>query len=235
MAFMQPEYSDQPFHLIETRGGETHAIPADVYGTIERAAEEFDTSPDRVEIVEDKVFCRLQAPGYLDATDWSGPFDTLVEARASIRDDYNAHPDTGEDLDDWIETARDEFTDGYIECALWCGVLAPDEEGNLDSYSGDEFGRGDLTEACNVQMVGDAHTFFKTNLADLIDCGLDMGQAGHDFWLTRNRHGAGYWDRKSMGGIRDAALDRLTTMSHAYGEMNLVVEDHEGTEFVGLL
>jgi hypothetical protein len=22
-----------------------------------------------------------------------------------------------------------------------------------------------------------------------------MEQAGIDFWLTRNRHGAGYWDR----------------------------------------
>jgi hypothetical protein len=24
---------------------------------------------------------------------------------------------------------------------------------------------------------------------------LEPGQVGHDFWLTRNRHGAGFWDR----------------------------------------
>jgi hypothetical protein len=221
MAFMRPEYSDQPFHLVET-SGETHAIPADVFGTIERVAEEYDTSPDRVEVVEGKVWCRLQAPGYMDATDWSGPYDSLTEARAAIREDYDAHPDTGDNLEDWIETARDEFTTGYIECALWCGVMAVGEDEQYDS-SPDEHSSDELSEAANATLTADAHAFFESNLGDLIDSGLDMSRAGHDFWLTRNRHGAGYWDEKSRGSVADAALDRLTAASHPYGEQHLYV------------
>lgn len=39
-------------------------------------------------------------------------------------------------------------------------------------------------------------------------------QAGHDFWLTRNRHGAGYWDR-GLGNLGK----RLTESAHGYGEV----------------
>jgi len=39
------------------------------------------------------------------------------------------------------------------------------------------------------------------------------GQGGHDFWLTRNGHGAGFWDR----GAGDVG-DRLTVAAHAWGE-----------------
>jgi hypothetical protein len=45
-------------------------------------------------------------------------------------------------------------------------------------------------------------------------------QAGHDFWLTRNRHGAGFWDR----GLGDAGR-MLTEMAHPYGECALYVGD----------
>ena len=33
-------------------------------------------------------FCRLSAPGYLDATEWSGPFDTEAEAEAHLLEMY---------------------------------------------------------------------------------------------------------------------------------------------------
>jgi hypothetical protein len=39
--------------------------------------------------------------------------------------------------------------------------------------------------------------------------------AGHDFWLTRNRHGAGFWD----GHWRDSA--ELTQIAHSYGEQHI--------------
>lgn len=31
--------------------------------------------------------------------------------------------------------------------------------------------------------------------------GYSARRAGHDFWLTRNGHGAGFWDRKELDGI----------------------------------
>jgi hypothetical protein len=42
---------------------------------------------------------------------------------------------------------------------------------------------------------------------------------GHDFWLTRNGHGAGFWDR-GLGALGD----RLTDASKPYGEVNLWVD-----------
>ena len=42
-------------------------------------------------------------------------------------------------------------------------------------------------------------------------------QAGRDFWLTRNRHGAGYWDREELKGELGAALTKAT---EKYRELN---------------
>jgi hypothetical protein len=39
---------------------------------------------------------------------------------------------------------------------------------------------------------------------------------GHDFWLTRNHHGAGFWDR----GLGDAGKI-LTTLAQGYREVSL--------------
>lgn len=48
----------------------------------------------------------------------------------------------------------------------------------------------------------------------------DEEMAGHDFWLTRNGHGAGFWD----GELGDVG-DRLTTAAHAFGECHAYVGD----------
>jgi hypothetical protein len=45
-------------------------------------------------------FARLSAPGYMDCTEWSGPFESEQEAKEHIRDMYDVDPDTGEELDD---------------------------------------------------------------------------------------------------------------------------------------
>lgn len=55
---------------------------------------------------------------------------------------------------------------------------------------------------------------------DLIDGRFQ--QAGHDFWLTRNRHGAGFWEvsywPKEVGDV-------LTKTAHEFGEISLYVGD----------
>lgn len=42
----------------------------------------------------------------------------------------------------------------------------------------------------------------------------NLKQAGHDFWLTRNRHGAGFWD----DGWPEDAEKTLTDLAHSFGE-----------------
>ena len=45
--------------------------------------------------------------------------------------------------------------------------------------------------------------------------------AGHDFWLTRNGHGAGFWD----GDWKEPAATALDKSSKAFGEVNLYLGD----------
>lgn len=54
-------------------------------------------------------------------------------------------------------------------------------------------------------------------------------QFGHDFILTANRHGAGYWDR---GYGADGQW--LTEMAHAYGEMHAQVNCRDLVEIYGI-
>lgn len=42
----------------------------------------------------------------------------------------------------------------------------------------------------------------------------------NDLWLTRNRHGAGFWDGDYKNG------DELTEFAHAYGECNVIEIDN---------
>lgn len=100
MAFMKPQYTNEPFFTGETWHGETVVCPADVYGTRERFAEETEAMLSTVERIEGSWWCRLSAPGYLDATDWSGPFDTRDAAEDEIERTYDVHAETGEELPD---------------------------------------------------------------------------------------------------------------------------------------
>lgn len=61
-------------------------------------------------------------------------------------------------------------------------------------------------------------SFVTDNATDLH--GIDDEQVGHDFVLTRNGHGAGFWDRGH--GERG---DRLTAACKPYGELDAYVGD----------
>jgi hypothetical protein len=124
---------------------------------------------------------------------------------------------------------------------MWCGVYAykcdeHDDTSDCDpetcepemvaygELGGPDPDAGDLTPEALKQLTDDANAFFTANIADLLACGSSMDQSGHDFWLTRNGHGAGFWDRKSRGPRKDAALDRLTDASKPYGECSFVAD-----------
>jgi len=117
----------------------------------------------------------------------------------------------------------DSFTRAYVECALWSSTDESDESGGdpIDQNYSIE----DLTVAALRTMIADCAAFQRDNEEDLYQCGLSDERAGHDFWLTRNRHGSGFWD-ECFG---DKRMDRLTAASHAYGEAYLSV--YRGREY----
>jgi hypothetical protein len=88
-----------------------------------------------------------------------------------------------------VTGALKHMVDAYIECMLWSSV--DDNDTPLD----DNFGPRDLTVASYNRAVTDCADF----LALAADAGIPVEQTawevGHDLWLTRNGHGAGFWDR----------------------------------------
>ena len=63
-----------------------------------------------------------------------------------------------------------------------------------------------------------------TGLLDPLDNEL-MSQAGHDFWLTRNGHGVGFWE--SGRGYTGKQGKALTALSKEYREINLIQGDDQ--------
>lgn len=133
---------------------------------------------------------------------------------------------------------RPELTDflrGYAEAALWTSTDESREDGEdggdpLDAkYSVDDISDGTL-----ARMAADCERFQADNAADLAEYATLMSDrlrmsdgspdehAGHDFWLTRNGHGCGYWDR-DIGAVGE----RLTEACKQFGEVYLMVEGDE--------
>jgi hypothetical protein len=111
------------------------------------------------------------------------------------------------------------FIDAYVECALW-STIEYDGEGNGGDPLDENYMPDDLAPEALTEMRKDCLSFIWTNRAALRESGQDAGQSGHDFWLTRNGHGAGFWDR----GLGDVG-EELTRASKPYGSCDLYVGD----------
>ncbi len=106
-------------------------------------------------------------------------------------------------------------TDAYIECALWSSTT--DDGEPLDGL----YSVTDIAESAIEQMRADVTDFLESCWADDVNLStIEPEQLGHDFWLTRNHHGAGFWDR-GLGELGD----ELTKRAHAYGEAWLYIAD----------
>lgn len=60
--------------------------PADYYWSVEYEPEA-------------KWFYRLSAPGYMDQTDWTGPYDTEAAAKEACSETFDVDADSGESID----------------------------------------------------------------------------------------------------------------------------------------
>lgn len=54
-------------------------------------------------------------------------------------------------------------------------------------------------------------------------CDKAIEQAGHDFWLSRNGHGTGFWDRDSYY-YKDCIRDWLQRRAETFGESDVLYE-----------
>ena len=110
----------------------------------------------------------------------------------------------------------------YLECASWSTSVS-DEDGNTVHGSID-----DTDAEWNLTAVAAAEKQIRDFLSEEVDEIIERwqiapGQLGHDLWLTRNHHGAGFWDR---GYGPDG--QRLTELCQPMGDDNAYIGD-DGT------
>ena len=104
-----------------------------------------------------------------------------------------------------------EFINGYIECMLWSTM---DDEGNCLDES---YGTKDISFDCFSKINAYCKSFIEA-AGPLLNA-IDPSSAGHDFWLTRNGHGTGFWDR-SMGETGE----KLSLLASSFGEFYVYIE-----------
>ena len=98
-----------------------------------------------------------------------------------------------------------DMEDAYCQAAYFTdgeGNEIEDPELTLDFKKQAYDACFNFENACNLLEI---------NLRDLYP---NPQQIGHDLWLTRNGHGAGFWDRKEIYGDH---ADLFTGMARAMG------------------
>jgi hypothetical protein len=111
----------------------------------------------------------------------------------------------------------DTFTRSYIETALWSTHDESDEGGG--EHLDENYGVSDFAPETLERVMRDTEQFQREN-AEALEV-IDSAGAGHDFWLTRNGHGAGFWD----GDWPEPQATLLTKASKRMGEVDLYVGD----------
>lgn len=104
-------------------------------------------------------------------------------------------------------TELESFVKAYIEAMFFTDI-----DNHIDSRDKEGFeekGIEDIAPVTYEKIIQDCKAFFTAHY-ELIEDHLE--QAGHDFWLTRNGHGVGFWDRPEIYGEEGAE-----TLSDACG------------------
>jgi len=106
----------------------------------------------------------------------------------------------------------DQFLQAYLQAALWSSTIeAP------DPHAGASFDRhfrtDQFTERSLEILTAHARSFWSRMwyYIDHEDGDASVARAGHDFWLTSQGHGSGFWD-----GDWVKYGDLLTKLSKCY-------------------
>lgn len=122
--------------------------------------------------------------------------------------------------------AEAELVDGCMDVADNHPLHGISEEDNCD----DHFDVDAFTPEALRSAVSDCVKFQEIHAFDLSD--EDDDHAGHDFWLTRNGHGAGFWD----GDYEEEKGKRLSDACGwrtNFPELNIWVDEEGHLHFEG--
>jgi hypothetical protein len=108
----------------------------------------------------------------------------------------------------------------YLTTALWSSTDETTESGGYpldDNY--------DITDVDDVswdKATKECSEFYRRAKRDLKKIGVDIEDLidlGHNFWLTKNGHGSGFWD----GDYEEETGKILTDISKSFGPRNAMV------------
>lgn len=119
----------------------------------------------------------------------------------------------GSPSEDYIDAALT----AYLTTALWSEQDYDENGESLGSLDTLGFTVDDIDADSLDAQTEDVKGFLTAVWADVH--ALDAARVGHDFLLTRNRHGAGFWD----GDYADGVGSRLTDAAHAFGTVDFLV------------
>jgi hypothetical protein len=156
-------------------------------------------------------------------------FQDMPDSGAEYRETYHAESAR-------LIGAADKFTRAYLTAAMFTGVEFPDGHPDKDSDKEYDLPADQIEPDSLRSMIADAVKFQADNADLLAEAYARDGygnaewsgeeQAGHDFWLTRNGHGAGFWDRSALDA--DGLGDKLSDAAKAFGECDLYRGDAGG-------
>lgn len=207
-----------------------------------------EDDPDDISLLRFSVYVKTDDPDYAWADGWKAvddasyctnlptdlsPEQTQVALNALMNEFHNVlhnDPETsvkglGEQMS-WIGPGdlkslpivftpeQEEVANAYKTAALW--ATTGDDEEPLDA----EYSIDQISEESNEEIAKDVVEFWERAKAEGLTEHWTPGQFGHDFYLTRAGHGAGFWDR----GFGYAG-ERLTEMAKSYKEKTPIVGD----------
>lgn len=109
------------------------------------------------------------------------------------------------------------MVESYIETALWSSTECT-EDGEMGEPLDENYSAEDIDDSLFAEMVSDCDSF-RDGQAELLE-DVSPSDMGHNFWLSRNGHGAGFFDSDAEHA------DELQKACRPYGSVDLMV--HEG-------
>lgn len=113
---------------------------------------------------------------------------------------------------DVIKHDVDDILDAYLEAAIWSSG-----DGEFDEYTIFDFADEDKDKA------REDITKFLAQVGSMLD-ETDDEQIGHDFWLSRNGHGTGFFDRDYYDKV---TADKLQDIASSFKGKNVELGDDE--------
>jgi len=138
---------------------------------------------------------------------WKMALTIRKEAMEKATQEYNSYV---------VEIRKKITKDLFMKAYLHCALRSSTDDHNVPLNA--NYNQDNIALETLFAMVQDCFNFRVNNADDMKD--LDVEQCGHDFWLSRQRHRAGFPER-NLGEVGD----RLAEAAEKFGEVHLYVGD----------